>query len=105
MNDAALERVELARQMADETGWRFYDAELLRLRAHTSDDPNARHADLRAAIELAQTQGALIYELRAAADDFELIGEPARAALMDALSRFPSAQTWPELARVRALLG
>ena len=40
-----------------------------------------------------------------AADDFELIGEPARAALMDALSRFPSAQTWPELARVRALLG
>jgi class 3 adenylate cyclase/tetratricopeptide (TPR) repeat protein len=105
MNDAARERVELARQVADETGWRIYDAELLRLRAHTSDDPVARHTDLRAAIDLAQTQGALIYELRAAADDFELIGEPARAALMDALGRFPSAQTWPELARVRALLG
>jgi class 3 adenylate cyclase len=105
MNDAARERVELARQIADETGWRIYDAELLRLRAHTSDDPAARHTDLRAAIELAQAQGALIYELRAAADDFELIGEPARAALMDALSRLPSAQTWPELARVRALLG
>jgi hypothetical protein len=55
MNDAALERVELARQVADETGWRFYDAELLRLRAHTSDDPDARHADLRAAIGLLQT--------------------------------------------------
>jgi class 3 adenylate cyclase len=105
MNDAARERVELARQVADETGWRIYDAELLRLRAHTSEDPAARHTDLRAAIDLAQTQGALIYELRAAADDFELIGEPARAALMDALGRFPSAQTWPELARVRALLG
>ena len=105
MNDAARERVELARQVADETGWRIYDAELLRLRAHTSDDPVARHTDLRAAIDLAQTQGALIYELRAAADDFELIGEPARAALTDALGRFPSAQTWPELARVRALLG
>jgi class 3 adenylate cyclase len=105
MNDAARERVELARQVADETGWRIYDAELLRLRAHTSEDPVARHTDLRAAIDLAQTQGALIYELRAAADDFELIGEPARAALMDALGRFPSAQTWPELARVRALLG
>jgi hypothetical protein len=105
MNDAARERVELARQVADETGWRIYDAELLRLRAHTFEDPVARHTDLRAAIDLAQTQGALIYELRAAADDFELIGEPARAALMDALGRFPSAQTWPELARVRALLG
>jgi hypothetical protein len=105
MNDAARERVELARQVADETGWRIYDAELLRLRAHTSDDPDARHTDLRAAIELAQTQGALIYELRAAADDFELIGEPARAALIDALSRFPADQTWPELARARVLLG
>lgn len=103
--DAVADRLELARQMADETGWRIYDAELQRLRAHTSDDPDARHADLRAAIELAQTQGAPIYELRAAADDFELIGEPARAALMDALNRFPSAQTWPELARVSALLG
>ena len=105
MNDAARERVDLALQMADETDWHIFDAELLRLRAHTSDDPDARHADLRAAIELAQLQGAPIYELRAAADDFELIGEPARAALMDVLNRFPSAQTWPELSRVRALLG
>jgi len=105
MNDAARERVDLALQMADETDWHIFDSELLRLRAHTSDDPDARHADLRAAIELAQLQGAPIYELRAAADDFELIGEPARAALMDVLNRFPSAQTWPELSRVRALLG
>jgi class 3 adenylate cyclase len=103
--DAARERVELAMQMSDETEWRMYDAELLRIRAHTTDDPDARHAGLRAAIELAQTQGAPVFELRAAADDFELVGEPARAALVDALSRFPSDQTWPELARARALLG
>jgi hypothetical protein len=105
MKDAARERVELALQMADETEWRIYDAELLRLRAHTSDDPDARHADLRAAIELARTQGAPVFELRAAADDFELCGESARAALVDAISRFPPEQTWPELARARALLG
>jgi hypothetical protein len=105
MKDAARERVELAMQMSDETEWRMYDAELLRIRAYTTDDPDTQHAGLRAAIELAQTQGAPIFELRAAADDFELVGEPARAALVDALSRFPSGQTWPELARARALLG
>jgi class 3 adenylate cyclase len=105
MKDAARERVELALQMADETELRMYDADLLSIRAHTTDDPDAQHADLRAAIELAKAQGAYVYELRAAADDFELVGEPARAALVDALSRFPADQTWPELARARALLG
>jgi class 3 adenylate cyclase/tetratricopeptide (TPR) repeat protein len=103
--DAARERVEIALQMAEETEWHIYDAELLRLRAHTCDDPDARHTGLRAAIELAQAQGAPVFELRASADDFELFGEPARAALTDAISRFPPEQTWPELARARALLG
>jgi tetratricopeptide (TPR) repeat protein len=105
MKDAAHERVDLALQMADETEWRIYDAELLRLRAHTTDDLNTKHAALRAAIELAKTQGAPVFEIRAAADDFELFGESAQPALMDAISRFPADQSWPELARVRALLG
>ena len=105
MKDAARERVDLALQMADETDWHIFDAELLRLRAHTFDDPDARRAGVHAALDRAQTQGSLVFELRAAADDFELTGEPARAALADALSRFPSDQTWPELARARALLG
>ncbi len=55
--EAARERVNLALQMAQDTGAHFYEAELLRVRAHTYDDPGARHAGLRAAIELAQTQG------------------------------------------------
>jgi hypothetical protein len=91
--------------MAGETGWRIYDAELMRLRAHTFDEAEARHAEFRAAIEIGQAQGAPVYELRAAADDFELLGDPARAALEDAIRRFPSDQSWPELARARALLG
>jgi hypothetical protein len=91
--------------MAQDTGAHFYEAELLRVRAHTYDDQGLRHAGLRSAIELAQTQGAPVFELRAAADDFELIGEPARAPLAAALSRFPADQSWPELARARALLG
>jgi class 3 adenylate cyclase/tetratricopeptide (TPR) repeat protein len=102
--EEARERVDIALKMGDDTWIQFYDAELLRLRAQTLDDPNARHTQLRDAIELAQDQGAHLFELRAAADDFELNGEPARAALMEALSRFPADQTWPELARARALL-
>jgi hypothetical protein len=105
MKDQARERVGVALQMADETGMHYYDAELLRTRALTYDDPEARHAGLRAAIELAQAQGAPVFELRAAADDFELLGEPARTALADAINRFPAEQSWPELARARALLG
>jgi class 3 adenylate cyclase/tetratricopeptide (TPR) repeat protein len=105
MKDAARERVELALQMADETEFLMYNADLLRIRALTYDDPEARHAGLRSAIELAQTQGVPVFELRAAAADFELLGEPARAALVDALSRVPADQSWPELARARALLG
>lgn len=105
MKDAARERIALALQMSDETEWHMYDAELLRVLAHTYDDLDAQHAGLREAIELAQQQGALIFELRAAADDFELVGEPARATLTQALSQFPTDQAWPELTRARALLG
>jgi hypothetical protein len=42
------------------------------------------------ALELARRQGAAFFELRAAVDDFDLRGEPARAALVDAASRIPT---------------
>jgi hypothetical protein len=103
--EAGRERVDLALQMAQDTGVHFYEAELLRVRAHTYDDQSLRHEGLRAAIELARKQGAPAFELRAAADDFELLGAPARAALAEAITRFPADQSWPELARARALLG
>ncbi|MGH3558251.1 MAG: ATP-binding protein, partial [Mycobacterium sp.] len=103
--DAARARVDSALELADETLLHFYDGELLRVRAHTFDDPDARHAGLREAVELARHQGATIFELRVAADDFELTGTPARAALVEAVGRFPPEQSWPELARARALLG
>ncbi|CAN5303940.1 AAA family ATPase [soil metagenome] len=106
MPDEARDRVELALQMADETGMHWYDAELLRVRAHTFADDRTRHTELRAAIELAQKQGALAFELRAAADDFALCRRDSeRAALVEVLHRFPTDQTWPELARARTLLG
>jgi class 3 adenylate cyclase/tetratricopeptide (TPR) repeat protein len=104
MVEQARERVDLALQMADETGMHFYDAELLRIRAHTHADSDARHTGLRAAIELARKQGATNFEIRAAADDFLLLGGIARQPLADALSRCPADQRWPVLARARALL-
>jgi hypothetical protein len=51
------------------------------------------------ALELARRQGATFFELRAAVDDFDLRGEPARAALVDAASRIPTDSRPPELAR------
>jgi class 3 adenylate cyclase len=98
------ELADRALQTTEETAVRFYASELLRVQAHTYDDPQARHVGLRAAVDLAHKQGALVFEMRATADDFELIGEPARPALADVLSRFPADQSWPELARARALL-
>ncbi len=103
--EAAREHLDVALQMGQDTWIQFYDAELLRLRAHTLDDEDARHRHFRAAIELAQKQGAHIFEIRTAADDFELMGASARAALQEASRRLPGDQTWPDLARARALLG
>ena len=82
----------------------LYDAELLRLRAHTHADPDARRAAIGAVRSLACRQGATLFELRSALDDFELRGQPARAALVDAASRIPTISAWPELARAEALL-
>jgi class 3 adenylate cyclase len=102
--EQARARLDTGLQLAEDTGMHFYDAELLRLRAHTHTDPDARRADLGAALELAHRQGATLFELRAALDDYELRGQPARAALIDASSRIPNNNAWPELARAQAAL-
>ena len=70
--EAARQRLDTALAFARKTGMCFHDAELLRLRAHTHTDPSACHADLDAALELSRRQGATLFELRAALDDFEL---------------------------------
>jgi hypothetical protein len=102
--DQARARLDTALELAEETGMHFYDAELLRLRAHTHTDPETMQADVSAAVDLARRQGATLFELRAALDDFELRGQPACAALVDAVSRFPADSAFPELARAEALL-
>ena len=102
--EAARERLDTALALAQDTGMCFYDAELLRHRAHTHTDRDAIQADLQAALEPARRQGAALFELRAALDDFELRGDPARAALATALSRMPRESTMPEVVMARAAL-
>jgi class 3 adenylate cyclase/tetratricopeptide (TPR) repeat protein len=96
--DEARAYLDTSLQLAENTGMCFYNAELLRLRANTHTEPDARRADLAVALELARRQGATLFELRAALDDFEFRGPPARAALIDAASRIPADNAWPELA-------
>jgi class 3 adenylate cyclase/tetratricopeptide (TPR) repeat protein len=103
--EAARERLDTALALAQDTGMCFYDAELLRLRARTHDDPGARQDDINVALELARRQGATLFELRAALDDFELRGEPASAGVANAADRIPADNAWPELGRARVVLG
>lgn len=102
--DEARARLDAARRLAADTDVHFYDAELLRLRAHTEPEDDARDTCLRDALALARQQGAAIFELRVAADLYRLSGDPARDVLAEAVGRFPPDSTWPELARARALL-
>ncbi|HEY1442231.1 MAG TPA: cyclase, partial [Mycobacterium sp.] len=102
--EAARERLDTGLALAQDTGMCFYDAELLRVRAQTHDHLAARQADINAALELARRQGATLFELRAALDDFELRGEPVSAAVADAAKRIPANSAWPELARAQAAL-
>ena len=96
-------RFDAGLQLAAETGLRFYDAELLRLRARTKPATD-RQADVSAALSLAAQQEATLFQLRAALDDFDLRGEQARAGLVDVLGRVPPGSVLPEVVRARQLL-
>ncbi|WP_255604933.1 ATP-binding protein [Mycolicibacterium xanthum] len=107
----AVDRVEEAGAQLDaaialgrEADMRFYEAELLRLRAHTRTDPEVRNADLAAAVDVARRQGADLYELRAALDAFHLNGETARTALVDVVGRFDDDTPLKEVLVARSAL-
>jgi hypothetical protein len=55
--DAARKRLDIGLALAQDTGMCFYNAELLRLRAQTHDDPAARQADIDAALETRRSPG------------------------------------------------
>ncbi len=102
--ERARERLEMALRHAEDTGMRFHDAELMRLRAHTLIERQSRHEALAAALEFARHQGAALFELRCLLDFFDLVGEGNRSELADAVGRFPGDARWPELARAQRIL-
>jgi hypothetical protein len=100
----ARERLEMALLHGQETGMRFQDAELMRLRAHTFTDPNDRRSALAAALEFARHQSATLFELRCLLDSFDLLGEGDRSELADVCRRFRGDARWPEFTRSQLLL-
>jgi class 3 adenylate cyclase/tetratricopeptide (TPR) repeat protein len=102
--ETARERLELALRHAEETGMRFHDAELMRVRAHTFIEPDARRAALAAALEFARHQGATLFELRCLLDSFDLLGDGDRSELADVCRRFHGDERWPEFARSQLVL-
>jgi len=102
--DEARERLEMALGHAKETGMHFYDAELLRVRAHTFTDPQKRRHALTGALEFARHQGATLFELRCLLDFFILTDDGDRSELADAVSRFGGDARWPEFVRAQRIL-
>jgi class 3 adenylate cyclase/tetratricopeptide (TPR) repeat protein len=100
----ARDRLDAALSLARDTGMHFYDAELLRIRAHTHSNSPAVDADLNAAVDLARRQGAHLFELRAALDAFEPHDVPAGAVLAAAVTHISADASVPELALARAAL-
>ncbi len=103
--DRARARLRTGLDLAASTGMRFYDAELLRLGAATSDDPQQRRRDLESAIATARAQDAHVFELRSALDYVALDPAAGRELLTTALAHFPTDSAWPDVTRARAILG
>jgi hypothetical protein len=97
-------RLQIALDLAGQTGMHFYDAELLRLRAQTTGDPELRQADLTAATTLARDQRARLFQLRCAIADFESGSGTAHKNLTQIVADFAIDSPWPELLRARTLL-
>ena len=94
----------MALRHADDTGMHFYDAELMRVRAHTLSTPDDRRAALAAALGLARHQDATLFEIRCLVDSFALLGEGDRPELHRLVSRLPEDGNWPEMVRAQRIL-
>lgn len=102
--DAARSRLDTALAFGEDTGIKFYNAELLRIRAGTHSDAAAQAADLDAARDLARNQRAWLFELRCSIDDFAIRPGSARVQLAEVVAKMPDHSSLPELQVARAIL-
>jgi class 3 adenylate cyclase/tetratricopeptide (TPR) repeat protein len=101
--DGAAARYDETLQFASTTGIHFYDAEVLRLRGHLLAG-DAAVAQLRAALDVARSQGAALFELRIARDLVAQDESDALALLKSAVARFAPDAEYPELDDARAVV-
>lgn len=101
--DGAAARYDETLQFASATGIHFYDAEVLRLRGHLLAG-DAAVAQLRAALDVARSQGAALFELRIARDLVAQDESDALALLGAAVARFAPDAHYPELDDARAVV-
>jgi predicted ATPase len=112
--DAGLRRLDHALAELEATEYRWYEAELHRIRAgillkRDPADTAAAEQSLQAAIAIAQSQSARSFELRAALSLAKLYraadrDADAHAVLAPAVEGFPPTRHFPELAEAQALL-
>jgi len=109
--DAALATVTEAIAHAAAHSEHYYDAELFRLRGEivAERDPQAAQADFQRAIDIARRQGAVLFELRAAASHARVLAAagdrvPARALLACAIDKAGDARDTDDLHEAIALL-
>jgi class 3 adenylate cyclase/tetratricopeptide (TPR) repeat protein len=104
--DALLRR---AAELVEKTNERWCEAEIPRLRAHLTDDKTASGRLLETSLSLAREQGALLWEVRAAADLARLLcglgnREAARAVLKPVLARLSEGPGLQDFSSAQALL-
>jgi class 3 adenylate cyclase len=102
-NDAAAARYDETLQFAQSTGIRFYEAEVLRLRAQLLPRDEVSPA-LRAALDLARAQGTVPLELRIARDLVASGDADAMSLVAEAVARFEPDAHYPELDDARAMV-
>jgi hypothetical protein len=88
-------------QFGRSTGIRFYEAEVLRLRAQLLPASQVS-GELRAALDLARSQGAAPFELRIARDLVANGDADALKLVAEAVARFAPDAHYPELEDARA---
>jgi class 3 adenylate cyclase/tetratricopeptide (TPR) repeat protein len=99
--DGAAARYDETLQFGRSTGIRFYEAEVLRLRAQLLPASQVS-GELRAALDLARSQGAAPFELRIARDLVANGDADALKLVAEAVARFAPDAHYPELEDARA---
>jgi tetratricopeptide (TPR) repeat protein len=87
---------------------RYFAAEVHRLTAiclAARGDAEGARAQLHTALDISRSQGATLFELRAALTLADHDVKEARAALRDVLARFPEPEPWPEVSTAMRMLG